>query len=66
MVQLLPTVLITEELEDDLITWCRERVSSIKVPKSIEFRSHLPRTPAGKLQKYQLRAPYWENVEKYI
>ena len=30
------------------------------MPKRIEFRDELARTATGKLQKFKLRAPYWE------
>ena len=31
-----------------------------KCPTSVEFRDELARTATGKLQKFKLRAPYWE------
>ncbi len=40
---------------DDLIAYCRERLAPYAVPKSIEFRKHLPMTVTGKLFKKQLR-----------
>ncbi|MGR3321555.1 MAG: acyl-CoA synthetase [Pseudooceanicola sp.] len=42
-----------------LIAWCRERLSHIKVPRSVEFRDDLPRTPTGKLVKRKLKDEYW-------
>jgi len=38
---------------------CRERLSAIKCPKSIDFAAELPRTPTGKLVKRHLREKYW-------
>lgn len=29
----------------DIIDWCRARLSALKVPRSIDFRDELPRTP---------------------
>ena len=46
-------------LEAELIAFCRRHLSAIKTPKSIDFRSELPRTPTGKLIKRHLKAEYW-------
>lgn len=46
-------------LADDLIAWCRAKLSPIKCPRSIDFRAELPRTPTGKLLKRLLRDEYW-------
>jgi acyl-CoA synthetase (AMP-forming)/AMP-acid ligase II len=48
--------------ETALIAFCRERLAHFKCPTSIETREALPRTATGKLQKYRLRAPYWEDA----
>jgi len=37
---------------DQLIGWCRERLSSFKVPEVVEFRDVFPRTSVGKIQKH--------------
>ncbi|GAB3275424.1 AMP-binding protein [Parahaliea aestuarii] len=47
------------ELRDTLMAFCRERLSGIKCPRSIDFDDALPRLPNGKLYKKQLRARYW-------
>lgn len=46
--------------EDELIGFCRDRMAHFKAPTSVEIRDALPRTATGKVQKYLLRAPYWE------
>jgi acyl-CoA synthetase (AMP-forming)/AMP-acid ligase II len=46
--------------EAALIAFARERLAHFKCPTSVEVREELPRTATGKLQKYRLRAPYWE------
>ncbi|MFT6229008.1 MAG: fatty-acyl-CoA synthase [Paracoccaceae bacterium] len=38
-----------------LTAWLRARLSPIKTPRSIEFRSDLPRTATGKLMKRKLK-----------
>ncbi|MDW3216984.1 MAG: AMP-binding protein [Acidimicrobiales bacterium] len=52
--------------EQDIIDHCRERMAHYKCPTSVEFRDELARTATGKLQKFKLRAPYWENEERAI
>jgi acyl-CoA synthetase (AMP-forming)/AMP-acid ligase II len=52
--------------EQDLIDYCRDRMAHYKCPTSVEMREELARTATGKLQKFKLRAPYWEGREKQI
>lgn len=46
--------------EDDLLGYCKTRLGSVKCPKSVEFRPHLPRSAVGKLLRREARAPYWQ------
>ena len=39
---------------DKLLAFCKERLSAYKVPKSVEFRSSLPHTEVGKVNKLKL------------
>ena len=52
--------------EADLIEHCRGRLAHFKCPTSIEVRDELARTATGKLQKFKLRAPYWEGRTRPI
>jgi acyl-CoA synthetase (AMP-forming)/AMP-acid ligase II len=52
--------------EQDLIDHCRARLAHFKCPATVEVRDALPRTATGKLQKFKLRAPYWEGYEKRV
>ncbi len=52
--------------EDTLIAHCREHIAHYKCPTSVEFRDELARTATGKLQKFKLRAPYWEGRDKLV
>jgi fatty-acyl-CoA synthase len=52
--------------ERELIDHCRSRLTHYKCPTSVELRDSLPRTATGKLQKFKLRAPYWEGREKQV
>jgi len=51
---------------EELIAHCRERLAHYKCPTSIELRDELPRTATGKLQKFRLRATYWEGQERQV
>jgi crotonobetaine/carnitine-CoA ligase len=37
---------------EELIAWCRGRLSPFKVPETVEFRTTFPRTSVGKIQKH--------------
>ena len=50
---------LAKELEAELIAFCRESLSPIKCPKSVDFEAELPRHPTGKLYKRLLRDRYW-------
>jgi acyl-CoA synthetase (AMP-forming)/AMP-acid ligase II len=52
--------------EQELIDYVKGRVARYKAPSSVEFREALDRTATGKLQKFKLRAPYWEGRERQI
>ncbi|MEI8287519.1 MAG: AMP-binding protein [Actinomycetes bacterium] len=52
--------------EEELIAYVKTKLAGYKCPKRIEFRDELARTATGKLQKFKLRAPYWEGREKQI
>jgi fatty-acyl-CoA synthase len=52
--------------EHDLIEHCRAHLAHYKCPTSVEFRDELTRTSTGKLQKFKLRAPYWEGRVRQV
>jgi acyl-CoA synthetase (AMP-forming)/AMP-acid ligase II len=45
---------------DDVMAWCRERLSHYKCPRTVDIVDDLGRTTMGKINKRKLRAPYWE------
>ena len=47
----------TDVLTDELVAFCRERLSHFKCPRSVVFVDELPRLPTGKLAKRLL--PDW-------
>jgi len=52
--------------DDAVIAHCRTALAGYKCPKQVELRTELPRTATGKLQKFRLRAPYWEGKERQV
>jgi acyl-CoA synthetase (AMP-forming)/AMP-acid ligase II len=52
--------------EHELIEYVKGRVARYKAPTSVEFRDVLARTATGKLQKFKLRAPYWEGRDRQV
>ncbi len=52
--------------EAELKAWCKDKAAGYKAPTSIEFRDDLARTATGKLQKFKLRAPYWEGRDRQV
>jgi acyl-CoA synthetase (AMP-forming)/AMP-acid ligase II len=52
--------------EAELIEHCRGALAHYKCPTSVEFRTELARTATGKLQKFKLRAEYWEGRERKV
>ncbi|HMC40950.1 MAG TPA: AMP-binding protein [Acidimicrobiales bacterium] len=52
--------------EADLIDFARQRMAHYKCPTSVEIRDSLVRTATGKLQKFKLRAPYWEGRDRLV
>jgi fatty-acyl-CoA synthase len=52
--------------EEDLLEFSRARMAHFKCPTSVEFRDTLIRTATGKLQKFKLRAPFWEGRERQV
>ncbi len=54
------------ELEAELLEFCKQHLSPIKCPRSIDFEEQLPRHPTGKLYKRLIRDRYWGNKESKI
>jgi fatty-acyl-CoA synthase len=56
----------SELTEQELIDFVKSKVARYKAPSSVEFRDVLARTATGKLQKFKLRAPYWEGRDRQV
>lgn len=50
----------TDETAGELIDWLGERISRVKIPRSLDFHRKLPRLDNGKLYKRQLIEAYRE------
>jgi len=50
-----------DALAQELLAFCRQHLSAIKCPRSIDFEAELPRHATGKLYKRLLRDRYWGN-----
>ena len=50
----------------DIITFCRDAIASYKKPKSVDFVPELPKNNYGKVLKRELRAKYWEHLERKV
>jgi 2-aminobenzoate-CoA ligase len=46
-----------DEFFEDLKTFLKEHIAIYKLPRAIEYRTELPRTPTGKLLRRHLRPP---------
>jgi long-chain acyl-CoA synthetase len=66
VVQPLNISMSSDELAAELISYCKEHLSALKCPKSLDFMEQLPRHPTGKLYKRLLRDKYWDNHNSQI
>ena len=66
MVEPAPGVEANDELRQDILDFCRDRLAKFKTPRTIDFNEALPRDPNGKLYKRKLRDPYWVGHERAI
>lgn len=51
---------------EELTAHCRNLIAGYKCPRGVEFRDVLPMTGAGKIQKTELRKPYWAGRERGV
>jgi long-chain acyl-CoA synthetase len=53
-------------LAADILAFAKSRLAGYKVPRTVEFVPELPRSPAGKIQRGKVRAPYWAGRTRQI
>jgi len=51
---------------DTVLEFCRERLASYQVPRSIDVVDELPRTETGKLARRAVRDRYWAGRSRRI
>jgi acyl-CoA synthetase (AMP-forming)/AMP-acid ligase II len=51
---------------DELIDFCASNIARFKRPRVVKIVDSLPKTPVGKIQKNELRKPYWSGHERKI
>jgi acyl-CoA synthetase (AMP-forming)/AMP-acid ligase II len=51
---------------EELVAACKEKLGSVKAPKSVDFVAALPRSPVGKVLKKDLREQYWQGQQRRI
>jgi acyl-CoA synthetase (AMP-forming)/AMP-acid ligase II len=49
-----------------LIWFCKERLGSVKTPKSVEFVESLPKSSVGKVLRKEVRKRYWIGHDRRI
>jgi acyl-CoA synthetase (AMP-forming)/AMP-acid ligase II len=52
--------------EAAIIAHCKTRLGGVKSPKSVEFWSEIPKTPAAKTDKRAIRKPFWEGADRSV
>ena len=50
----------------EIITLCKQRLGSVKAPKSVDFIARLPRSANGKVTKRELRDGYWAGKTRQV
>ena len=52
--------------EEEVIAHCKKKLGGVKAPKSVGFLVEIPKTPAGKIDRKNLRAPYWQGTDRAV
>jgi fatty-acyl-CoA synthase len=52
--------------EEEILAHCKAKLGGVKSPKSVEFRREIAKTAAGKIDRKELRRPYWAGVERSV
>jgi len=52
--------------EDEVLKHCKAKLGGVKAPKSAEFCTEIPKTPAGKTDRKALRSPYWQHTARQV
>jgi acyl-CoA synthetase (AMP-forming)/AMP-acid ligase II len=52
--------------EEEIIAQCKAQIGGMKSPKTVEFRTEIPKTGAGKINRKLLREPYWAGRDRAV
>ncbi|PQD99667.1 acyl-CoA synthetase [Mycobacterium sp. EPG1] len=66
VVELVDGATPSDELADQIVAYCRERLAGFKCPRSVDFDAALPRTETGKLLKRDIRQSYWTETGRNV
>jgi long-chain acyl-CoA synthetase len=66
VVQLVDPSQAGPEMAQELIGYCRDRLTHFKCPRTVDFADELPRSATGKLYKRLLRDEYWKGHQTSI
>jgi long-chain acyl-CoA synthetase len=61
-----PVGIAGDDLEGELIAYCRAQLATYKCPRTVDFVDELPRDPNGKLYKRLVRERYWQGHESRV
>jgi acyl-CoA synthetase (AMP-forming)/AMP-acid ligase II len=51
---------------EEIIKFTKSRLAGYKCPKSVDFRSALAKTAAGKIARSQIKKEYWQDKDRLI
>lgn len=66
VVQPVDGVAPSEDLAEEIIAFCRQRLAGFKCPRTVDFDPALPRTETGKLMKRQIRQTFWAEAGRSV
>jgi fatty-acyl-CoA synthase len=52
--------------EGEILAHCKAKLGGVKAPKSVEFRGEIAKTAAGKIDRKELRRPFWVGFERGV
>ena len=66
VVELKPGVAPNQAMAEAILAFAKDNLPGFQRPRSVDFVETLPRSPAGKVLRQQVRAPYWEGRARKI
>lgn len=66
VVELKPGAVPDDAMRQSILDFARDRLPGFQRPRSVDFIDALPRSPAGKVLRQQVREGYWKNRARSI